>query len=255
MLDIESIRDTITCGDCLEVMRQLPDSSIDLAVTSPPYNISSTIHKGRIWYNPKLAQKEGKGYDNSKDKMPRGEYVAWQREVISEVLRLLKDDGALYYNHKNHIKKKLMVGCHDMLEGFPVRQMIVWNRYTGINFQRTHFLPSYELIFMIAKKDYKLAEKKNYYKDIWTFVPVQHSEHPAPFPVELPYRCIESSLCMERDGAIVLDPFMGSGTTAVAALMLGKSFIGIDNSEKYCQMARDRIALAKFKKENGEDEK
>lgn len=237
MIDIESARNTIINGDCLEVMGQMPSGSIDLAVTSPPYNIGGRIKGSTIWKNPALKD----GYDGYDDKMDEGEYVSWQRNVIAEILRVLKDDGALFYNHKWSIRKKRLMDRHDIVEGFPVRQIIIWQRAGGFNFAKTHFLPTYEVIYLIAKDKYTLAKGATKHGDIWRINQEMRNEHPAPFPIGLPARAIVSSSCMERDGAIVLDPFMGSGTTAVAAVMNGRSFIGIEQSAKYCEMAMKRV--------------
>ena len=241
MLDVESVRNTVVNGDCLEVMRQLPDGCIDLAVTSPPYNIGGRgMAPGYVHKSRKLHVEGYKGYSDS---MPQGEYVKWQRDVMAEVMRLLKDDGAFFYNHKYFIRKGLLMERHDITDGFPLRQIIVWNRCeAGTNFTETHFLPIYENIYLIAKKGYRLAKGKNKYTSIWRIPADGKNPHPAPFPVEISRRAIESSLCMEREGAIVLDPFMGSGTTAVAAAMLGKDYIGIEQSPEYCEMARRRVA-------------
>ena len=240
VFDVESARDTIINGDCLEVMRQLPDACIDLAVTSPPYNIGGFGMKaGRVHRSKKL---HVDGYEGYGDDMEEREYVKWQRDVIAEVLRLLKDDGAFFYNHKYFIRKGLLKERHNITDGFPLRQIIVWyRRGMGTNFVPTHFLPTYENIYLIAKKCYHLSKGKNKYSDVWNIPPDAKNTHPAPFPVEIPRRAIDASLCMEREDAIVLDPFMGSGTTAVAAVMLGKHFIGIEQSAKYCDMARGRV--------------
>lgn len=241
MIDVESIRNTIVNGDCLEVMRQLPDACIDLAVTSPPYNLGGLgMVVGRVHKSKKLHIDGYKGYS---DCLPHDKYVSWQRDVITEVMRLLKDDGAFFYNHKYFIRKGLLMERHDITDGFPLRQIIIWYRCgAGTNFTPTHFLPTYENIYLIAKKDYHLAKGKNKYSDMWSIPCDGKNTHPAPFHVEIPRRAIESSLCMERDGAIVLDPFMGSGTTAVAAAMLGKDYVGIEQSAEYCEMARKRIS-------------
>ena len=236
MLDVESIRNTIVNGDCLEVMRQLPDGCIDLAVTSPPYNLKKPPPTSR-WKSRPLAN----GYNGYDDSMAHGDYVAWQRDVIAETLRVLNDDGALYYNHKFHIRKGMLIDYHEIIDGFPVRQVIIWQRAGGLNFNNSHFLSTYEVIYLIAKKNYHIVSGANRLTDIWRINQEMHNSHPAPFPVDLPKRAIASSLSMEREGAIVLDPFMGSGTTAVAAVMLGKDYIGIEQSAEYCEMARKRI--------------
>ncbi|MCB0407889.1 MAG: site-specific DNA-methyltransferase, partial [Bdellovibrionales bacterium] len=99
-----------------------------------------------------------------------------------------------------------------------------------------YFLPTYEVIYMICKKNFKLAPKKNGVGDVWEFTQEMGNPHPAPFPLELIERIIDST-----KAKIVLDPFMGSGTTAVAALNLKRDYIGIDISPEYCKMAESRI--------------
>ncbi len=152
------------------------------------------------------------------------------------MMRLLKDDGAIFYNHKWRVQNGLIQDRREIVADFPVRQIIIWRRKGGINFNAGYFLPTYEVIYLIAKKDFKLAPKANSYGDVWEFKQEQNNTHPAPFPVALIDRIISSTT-----GRIVLDPFMGSGTTAVVAQGLGRDFIGIELSEEYCRMAEARI--------------
>ena len=95
---------------------------------------------------------------------------------------------------------------------------------------------TYEVIYLIAKPGFKLADKANVLGDVWRFPPESNNPHPAPFPVELAQRCIESTTAR-----IILDPFMGSGTTGVAAQSAERDWVGIEISEDYCTMARERI--------------
>ena len=113
----------------------------------------------------------------------------------------------------------------DIVSGLPIRQIIIWKRKGGINFNPGYFLPTYEVIYMIAKPEFKLVEKANAHGDIWEFGQESKNRHPAPFPVALIERIISST-----SAKIVLDPFMGSGTTALAAKNLDRNFIGIDLS-------------------------
>lgn len=228
----------IICLDCLEGMRNLPDKSIDLVVTSPPYNLKNSTGngmkcgKGGKWSNAALIN----GYATYDDCMPYDAYCQWQRECLSEMLRLIKDDGAIFYNHKWRVQAGLIQDRHEIVQGFPVRQIIIWRRKGGINFNRGYFLPTYEVIYLIAKKDFKLAPKANSYGDVWEFGQEQNNLHPAPFPVALIDRIISSTTSQ-----IVLDPFMGSGTTAVVAQGLNRDFIGFEISEEYCKMSQERI--------------
>jgi modification methylase len=134
------------------------------------------------------------------------------------------------------VQKGLLQDRQDILDGFPVRQIIIWKRKGGINFNKGYFLPTYEVIYLIAKPDFKLAAKASGVGDVWEFKQESGNEHPAPFPLPLIERIIGST-----DAQVILDPFVGSGTTALAARNLGRSYIGIDISPDYCEMARARL--------------
>lgn len=235
----EDFIDKIICGDCVEIMRQMPDASVDLVITSPPYNLKNSTGNGMKagtktgrWANNPLQN----GYTHHSDRMPHSEYVEWQRNCLNEAMRLLKDDGAIFYNHKWRVQGGRIQDRADILSGFPVRQIIIWKRAGGFNFNPGYFVPTYEVIYLIAKPDFKLAPQKNAYGDVWDFPQEMKNKHPAPFPVALPLRCIESTTAQT-----ILDPFCGSGTTAVAAKKLGRHYIGIEISDEYCEMARCRI--------------
>jgi modification methylase len=124
----------------------------------------------------------------------------------------------------------------DILAGFPVRQIIIWRRKGGFNFNPGYFVPTYEVIYLIAKPKFRLLPKASGHGDVWEFTQEMNSEHPAAFPVALIDRIISST-----SAQVVLDPFMGSGTTAISALNYNRQYLGIDISPEYCQMAEDRI--------------
>ena len=235
---LEEYIDKVICGDCLEGMRKLPGNSIDLIVTSPPYNLKNSTGngmkcgKGGKWSNAALIN----GYATYDDCMPYDAYCQWQRECLSEMYRLLKDNGAIFYNHKWRVQSGLIQDRHEIVEDFPVRQIIIWRRKGGINFNQGYFLPTYEVIYLIAKKDFKLVPKANSYGDVWEFGQELNNAHPAPFPVALIDRIISST-----SAEIILDPFMGSGTTAIVAQGLNRHFIGFEISEEYCHMSMERI--------------
>ena len=122
----------------------MPPRSIDLMVTSPPYNIKNSTGnglkdgRGGKWSNAGLID----GYDTHNDSMPHEEYVAWQRNCLSAMMRVLKDDGAIFYNHKWRIQGGLIQDRQDIVADFPVRQIIIWQRAGGINFNPGYFLPT-----------------------------------------------------------------------------------------------------------------
>ena len=152
------------------------------------------------------------------------------------MIRVLSEEGAIFYNHKWRVQGGLLQDRADIVAGFPVRQIIIWQRNGGINFNPGYFLPTYEVIYLIAKPDFRLAPKANAQGDVWRIPQESRNPHPAPFPVALAQKCIDST-----DARIVLDPFIGSGSTAIAAELSGRSWIGIDVSEDYCKLARQRI--------------
>ncbi len=228
----------IICGDVVSELKKIPDNSIDLAITSPPYNLKNSTGngmkdgRGGKWSKAALM----KGYSHHSDDMPHEEYVAWQRACLKETMRTLKEDGAFFYNHKWRVQGGLLQDRHDIVSGFPVRQIIIWRRKGGINFNRGYFLPTYEVIYLIAKPKFQLAPKASSLGDVWEFGQDLHNPHPAPFPIDFIERIIKST-----NAKTVLDPFMGSGTTAIAALNLNRNYIGIDISPEYCKMAEERI--------------
>ncbi|VAX20872.1 Adenine-specific methyltransferase [hydrothermal vent metagenome] len=226
-------------GDCLDVMRQLPDGYVDLIITSPPYNLKNSTGngmkdgRGGKWKNAELV----KGYSHHNDSMPHDKYVKWQRECLTEMFRLIPDNGAIFYNHKWRVQGGLLQDRQDIVSGFPIRQIIIWKRKGGINFNAGYFLPTYEVIYLITKPNFKLVPKANAYGDVWEFKQEMNNPHPAPFPVALIDRIISSTYAKT-----ILDPFMGSGTTAIAALMNERNYLGIELSPEYIEMAEKRIA-------------
>jgi site-specific DNA-methyltransferase (adenine-specific) len=230
--------DKIILGDCLEIMRNLPNECVDLIVTSPPYNIKNSTGnglkdgRGGKWKNAELVN----GYSHYDDCMPHLEYAKWQRECLNEMLRLIPNNGAIFYNHKWRVQNGFLQDRQDIVSGLPIRQIIIWKRKGGINFNPGYFLPTYEVIYLIAKPGFKLAPKANAYGDVWEFKQEMNNTHPAPFPVSLINRIISST-----NAKTVLDPFMGSGTTAIAALINEINYLGIEISPEYISMAENRI--------------
>ncbi|CAD6493897.1 MAG: Modification methylase MjaV [Candidatus Argoarchaeum ethanivorans] len=236
----------IICGDCLTIMQQMPDKCLDLVVTSPPYNLKNSTGngmkdgRGGKWANAALVN----GYSHYDDNMPHDKYSKWQKECLTEMLRLIKDDGAIFYNHKWRVQAGLLQDRQDIVGDFPVRQIIIWRRKGGINFNPGYFLPTYEVIYLIAKPKFKLAPKANAHGDVWEFTQEMGNEHPAPFPVALIDRIVSST-----SAQIILDPFSGSGTTAIVAMGLKRNFIGIELSPDYCKLSENRIEKNKKQSE------
>lgn len=223
----EDFINKIIQGDCLQIMRMMPDECVDLVVTSPPYNLKNSTGngmkdgRGGKWAGAALVN----GYSHYNDNIPHDEYAQWQHNCLKEMFRLIKKDGAIFYNHKWRVQDGKLQDRQDIIKDLPVRQIIIWRRKGGINFNPGYFLPTYEVIYLIPKSDFKLVPKANAYGDVWEFTQETKNDHPAPFPVALIDRIISST-----HAQIVLDPFMGSGTTAVVSMGLKRSYIGIELS-------------------------
>lgn len=130
------------CGDCIEVMKEIPDQSVDLAIMSPPYNLNirKTFGNTSDWKgktnNSKL---QSTGYDKHNDYMPEGKYISWQKLVLAECFRTIKDDGAIFYNHKWRVQNGLYQQRSEIIEGLPLRQIIIWKKLAELILMRVIF--------------------------------------------------------------------------------------------------------------------
>lgn len=228
----------IICDDCFEVMKGMPDNSVDLVVTSPPYNKGyydkHKPHKSDVWRQRNII------YGNFKDNLKPYEYINQQTMLLSELCRVLKPNGSIFYNHKVIIANHKAI-FPEYVFNFNVRQIIIWSRKNTPQLAPIRFLPTTEYIYWITKKN---IQPKFYNKnlifdsEIWEFSAKPTKNHPAPFPIELPKNCI---LATTAKGDIVLDPYMGIGTTAIACKGLGRRYIGIEINLEYCEIARRRV--------------
>ena len=223
-------------GDCLELMKELPSESIDLIITSPPYNLGKTHHTGNNRFE---------GYKTYEDNMPEEEYQKWQIEVLQECFRILKHDGSLFYNHKNRIRGGVQISPYEwiFLTDFTIKQEIVW--FNGSqNFDKCRFYPMTERIYWLTKSSKtKMVNTINHH-DVFGVKEWKpqgtKNEFKRAFPVELPQDIIS---CFPNAN-IVLDPFMGSGSTGVACVNTGRKFIGMELDPGYFEIAKNRIEEA-----------
>ena len=232
--------------DCLEGLRQLDDNSIDLIITSPPYNKAgfNGVHKrsakNDIW-NKTIDYDGNVDVDN----MPEDEYEKWQIEILNECFRVLKLDGSMFYNHKLRVNRNKASFPLDWINKskFIFRQLITWDRGGSPNLDKCRYIPTTEYIFWLIKQRknprFRRADDVLYNSEVWKITPQKNTEHPAPFPIELPDNIIPS--VSQGEKITVLDPFMGSGTVALSAIKHKCNYIGFDISENYLQMAKQRI--------------
>ena len=231
-------------GDTLDVLREMPDDFVNVGVTSPPYNKQE---KQKGWLVKNVV------YDTYKDAVPEPEYQRNQVDALDEIYRVTAPGGSFFYNHKIRWDKGNMHHPMDWLRKteWTVKQEIIWDRVIAANIRGWRFWQVEERIYWLYKPigSYLIGKELNSsdakLTSIWRGVPEngKKNPHPAPFPLWLPARVIISILGTETPG-IVLDPYIGSGTTAVAAKLLGHEYIGIDRSEAYLELAKERLVNA-----------
>ncbi len=238
------LENTIVLGSS-EAMTEIPDNSVHLMITSPPYNVT-------------------KEYDRD---LSLTEYLEMLRRVFSEVYRVLVYGGRACVNVAN-LGRKPYIPLSDFVSrmmldiGFLMRGEIIWDKGAGAGVSMAwgswksasnpvlRDVHEYILVFSKGSFTRKKAEGKadtitreqfmEWTKSVWRFNPESARKvgHPAPFPVELPYRLIQ---LFSFTGDIVLDPFMGSGTTAIAALESGRKYVGYEIDEEYVKLAEKRL--------------
>ncbi len=245
--------------DCLEGMKLLDDRSVDLVVTSPPYNID--LGNNKYNKNP---------YNLYNDNREHHDYIEWLRKIFTLTYEKLKSGGRVCINIGDG--KNGAVPTHsDIIQmmcniGYIPMTTIIWNKNTISNRASfgSYLSPScpsfprgFEFILVFAKENKKLQYKGEtdltkeefveWTNGLWTFAPEKRQKqfgHPAMFPEELPKRLIKM---FSWKSALVVDPFMGSGTTAVACIKTNRKYIGFEISEEYCKIAEKRISEATSK--------
>ena len=234
---------TLYHGDCREVMAGLPPESQHVIVTSPPYNMGvSPGGNGRGLYKTSKSSKGKRfheGYDQHGDDMDPDKYAEWQRGCLRDMWRVTSSDGAIYYNHKPRVIHGKALLPLSMDFPVPLRQVIIWDRGTGIGVSARHYSSTAEWVMLFAKEDFKLRNHSaSGSGDVWRIgMAIDKFNHPAPFPVELPAKAIYTS-----GARSVFDPFCGSGTTLVAARLAGIKGVGVESSERYCEIIANRLA-------------
>lgn len=243
-------------GDCLGLLKTIPDNSIQLIITSPPYNL-------------------GKEYEK---KLKLNDYIEQQKRVIRECYRILSSQGNICWQVGNYVDNGSIVPLDTVLYpvfselGLKLRNRIIWHFEHGLHCSK-RFSGRYETIIWFSKQDnyvfnldpVRIPQKypaKKYFKgpkagqyscnplgknpgDVWT-IPnvksnhVEKTEHPCQFPVELIERLI---LSMSNEGDWVFDPFLGTGTTIIAAIRHNRKGMGAEIVHKYIKITHKRIKM------------
>lgn len=232
----------IICGDCLEVMKGWPDNCIPLTVTSPPYNMRTRIRNGEYTEREQTSH-FSKKYKYFDDALSIQQYFDFHYVVIGELLRI---------SQSVFINIQIVTGSKEawfrLIGEYAenIKDVIVWDKGWGQPAMHGSVINRGTELIIAMESDAVAgrAFNRSYFgrgkmSDIWRVHGRENfPDHGACFPVEVPVRVIEG---WSQDQNLILDPFCGSGTTCVAAKMLGRRYIGIDISEEYCNIARQRL--------------
>lgn len=223
---------------CEEVLPTLTDGSVDLTVTSPPYNMGVTPGgngRGMYRHSTQKATRFGDGYDGASDSLDPDEYASFHRWALAEMWRVSR--LGVFWNHRPRVIHGALADPLGGDYGLTPRQRIILDRGTGIDVNLRHFCTRGEYLLLFAKPEFALVDHAaSGMGDVWRVGIETKGDHPAPFPIDVPARCIAAT-----GAQMILDPFMGSGTTLRAAKDLGRKAIGIEQSERYCEQAARRM--------------
>ncbi len=245
-------------GDCLELLKKIPSNSIDCVFADPPFNLK-------------------KKYNSHKDKLLESEYLQWCEKWINECVRVLKNDGFIFLHN---IPKWLVYYANFLNDKAMFRHWISWEAMTapmGKTLQPAHYgilfyskgevKSRFKEVRYPHKRDRKGILVKDYggkkgilhpfgplCSDVWTDIHrIRHTKNRDNHPCQLPIHLLERIILMSsEEGDTILDPFLGTGTTAIAAKRLGRNFIGFEKDEQYCEIAQDKIDSEYFVSQIGE---
>ncbi|WP_302272354.1 DNA-methyltransferase [Brachyspira aalborgi] len=245
-------------GDCLKLFKSIPNNSVDCIFADPPFNLN-------------------KKYNSHIDKLVETEYLDWCKSWIDECLRVLKDSGFIFLHN---IPKWLTFYANFLNYKAVFRHWISWDAMTapmgktlqpahyGILFySKTNDRSKFNEIRYPHKRDRKGVLIKDYggkknilhpfgplCSDVWTDIHrIRHSKYRDEHPCQLPIHLLERIILMSsEENDIILDPFMGTGTTAIASKRLGRNFIGFEKDKKYCEIANKKVKSENFLSKIGE---
>ena len=218
-------------------MASMCNEFVKCVVTSPPYNLGGDFHTfvdgKRVTYGD---------YVGFADKLPEEEYRRQQLGLLNECYRITKNDGYMFYNHKNRIINGTTSSPLEWVlqSKWNLVQIVVLDFGATANVDKRRFFPVHELLFILNKDPKQKLSNNDCFTDVWKMkkVPRKVSGHPATFDIELPNRCIKASTNV---GDLVFDPYAGTGTTLLSAKQLDRRFIGCEISREYITLIDERM--------------
>jgi site-specific DNA-methyltransferase (adenine-specific) len=234
--------------DCLDTMKEMDDSSVDLVITSPPYNMNLRITNGR-YHSRQVTKELSTKYSNFSDNMPIEDFYNFHVKVLEELIRV---SNIVFYNIQivTGSKRAFFKIIGEMNEF--LKDIIVWDKTHGQPAIGKQVLNRQSELLLIFEKDYPISRqfrKTGYFDrgtltDMWSIPRAyqKSNENGAVFPEELVEKVL---INFTKEGDLVYDPFFGTGTTGAVAKKMGRRYIGSEISKEYVKIARDRIKKIK----------
>jgi site-specific DNA-methyltransferase (adenine-specific)/modification methylase len=231
--------------DCLSTLKKMKDDSVDVVITSPPYNMNLRIRNGK-YCSRQIVKEISTKYTEFSDNLPIEEYNDFHTNVLKELLRV---SDLIFYNIQivTGSKRSIFKMIGEFSEN--LKEIIVWDKGNGQPAMQQQVLNRRTELILVFEKDYPISRqfrkrgefKRGTLDDLWLIKrgkKVGGENHGAIFPEELISTIIEN---FSKEGDIIYDPFMGTGTTAVVAKQLDRKFIGSEISQKYIEIAEERL--------------
>jgi len=238
--------DEIYNESCLETLARIPDSSIDLVITSPPYNLNLRISNGKYTSRQILKEEFSTKYEGFSDNLPIEEYYSFHKKVLEELIRT---SNVIFYNIQivTGSKRAIFRIIGELNE--YLKDVIIWDKGHAQPAMKDRVLNRRSELILVFEKDYAISrqfKKANFprgtMEDVWQIKPERkkHQDyHGATFPEDLVSRIVEN---FSDEGDVVYDPFLGTGTTAAVSKRLNRRYLGSEISKKYFDIANSRLS-------------
>ena len=235
----------LTLGNCFDKLKSMEDDSVDLVFTSPPYNMNLRVRNGE-YCSRQIVKELTTKYENFDDNLTMDEYYDFTVNVLDELLRVCK--GYIFYNVQILTGNKVALYKAIGKYAEQIKEFIIWDKVNAQPAIGEGVLNSqFEVILVLSKSEAMTRQfsgasfKRGTLSNVWSMKREKsdNKEHGAVFPLELAEFVIEN---FSKRGQVVLDPFLGTGTTGVASKACGRDFIGVELDEKYYKKAMSRIS-------------
>ena len=246
------ILDQIFNENCLDTMKRIPDASVDVVITSPPYNMNLRIRNG-VYTSRQIVKEISTKYEGFSDNMPIDDYYKFHSEVIRELLRI---SNLVFYNIQivTGSKRAFFKIIGDFSDN--LKEIIIWDKGNGQPAMQEQVLNRRSELLLVFENDYPISRqfrsatfKRGTLDDVWLIKRERKKgvvNHGATFPEEL-IKTILKNFSKEDD--VIYDPFLGTGTTAIVAKMMNRRYIGSELSKEYYEISKKKLKEDRFLEE------